>query len=153
VIRINEPFPGYSESKHYITRREVKAFLKNRFEDKIVSEPVAISGIRLEERPHSNMATFWYFTTEGNSTDSSARSVTPDIEEYLIDTFVMGYTPPKNKNRAVISAAYSRSSHLGSTRMVKLLTPLKPNFTNVGKDVLKNDYHDEPLKFVAVPIE
>jgi hypothetical protein len=148
-----EPLPGYNERGHYITKREIKAFLKNRFEDKIVSEPVAISGIRLEESPYSNIAIFWYFTTENNSAESSVRSVTPSIEEYLIDAFVTRYTPPKDKNKAFISAAYRGSPHLGGARMVKLLTPLKPNFTNDGRGEIYNIFDYEPLKYIYVPID
>lgn len=149
---IIEPFVVNIEDRHYITKREVKAFIENRFKDKIVSEPFALSGLKIEGSPRSGVIVFWYFTTEDSSLDSSTRGISSTYDEFLIDAFVRGYIPPESNKRAVITSSYRGSPHLGGARMVKLLTPLKPNFSNSGGSVDKY-FNMEPLKYVAVPIE
>jgi hypothetical protein len=113
-------FPGSQD--HFITKREAAELIQSQFPDKNVSEPMAISNLRLEDERHSNMFAYWYFTVSDES-----RSATDSADEYVMGTTIHGYTsiPGGVTNRAAIDYAGQRGDrHLKGYRMAKLNKPL-----------------------------
>jgi hypothetical protein len=84
---------------------------------------MAISNLQLEDDLHSHKFLFWYFTVSGN-----ARSAESTNDEYIIATFIPGFTsiPGGVSNRAAIDYAGQRGDyHLKGYRMAKLNRPLR----------------------------
>lgn len=140
------------DNAHYITKREVNDFLHNTFPDKILSEPVALSGLRLEDRPHSNTQIFWYFQV-----DDQGRSLLTR-EEYIIDALIISNFARNENGRSVISSAYRGSPHLNGYRMAKLSRPLNFQYytRNSSRNIFANSTNTtlmEPMGFTGVPLE
>lgn len=158
VSTLFEPLPsgreGEYDNLYYITKREVNQYTQRRFPDKkIKNEPVAVTNLFLEDRPHSNSQIFWYFQVEDQS-----RSVTSVIDEYIIDALVLGNIPSKESGRSLISSAYRGSPHLGGYRMAKLSRPLNFQYftRNSSRSVFENSVNTallEPMGFTGVPLE
>jgi hypothetical protein len=110
-------------ANHFITKQEAAELIKSQFPDSTVSEPIAIENLRLDDDPYSHMFFFWYFTVNDN-----ARNVDNANDEYVIATFIPGYTdiPGGVSNRAAIDYAGGRGDlHLNGYRMAKLNKPLR----------------------------
>jgi hypothetical protein len=113
--------PG--SSHHYITKREASELIQSQFPENTVSEPMAITNLRLEDDSYSHMFLFWYFTVNDN-----ARNAADDSDEYIIATIIPGYTsiPGGVSNRTAIDYAGERGDwHLKGYRMAKLDKPLR----------------------------
>ena len=67
------------QSVHRMTKREDVHLMKSQFPDNQISDPIALSGLYLEDSPYSNNHVFWYFTV-----DDSNRSIAEASEEYII---------------------------------------------------------------------
>jgi hypothetical protein len=110
-------------SNHYITKREAAELIQSQFQDSAVSEPMAITNLRLDDDPYSHMFFFWYFTVSGGE-----RSAAGYADEYIIASAIPGYTsiPGGVSNRAAIDYAGGRGNfHLNGYRMAKLSKPLR----------------------------
>jgi hypothetical protein len=110
-------------SNHFITKREAAELIQSQFPDSVVSEPMAITNLRLDDDPSSHKFVFWYFTVNGNE-----RSVSNTGDEYIIASIIPGYTsiPGGVSNRAAIDYAGGRGDfHLKGYRMAKLDKPLR----------------------------
>jgi hypothetical protein len=115
-------FAKANSSNHLITKREASELIQSQFSDSAVSEPMAITNLRLDDDPYSHMFFFWYFTVSDN-----ARNVADAEDEYIIATIIPGYTtiPGGVSNRAAIDFAGGRGDfHLKGYRMAKLNKPL-----------------------------
>jgi hypothetical protein len=147
--------PDYLSS-HFITKREAAELIRAQFPDSVVSEPIAVRGLFLEGRLHSNIAIFWYFTVSGNE-----RSVETVPEEYIIDSTIMGYRTIAGgvSNRSAISTGRGGSPLLGWERMARLDTPLnlfeKIEASNARAPAGGNTavtYQRTELKYTPVPL-
>jgi hypothetical protein len=110
-------------ANHFITKQEAVNLIQSQFPDSAVSEPLAITGLHLDDDPSSHMFIFWYFTD-----NNSARNVDGVSDEYIIATFISGYPgiPGGVSNRSAIDYAGGRGDfHLNGYRMAKLEKPLK----------------------------
>ena len=110
------------QSAHRITKREAVRLIKNQFPDKQVSEPIALSGLRLEDSPYSNYGIYWYFTVNDESRSAGGTS-----EEYIIASEINGWKSIAGglANRAAISGGSGGSPYLNWNRMARLDTPLR----------------------------
>jgi hypothetical protein len=147
--------PG--SSHHYITKREALALIQSQFPENTVSEPMAITNLRLEDDSYSHMFLFWYFTV-----NDSVRNVADDSDEYIIATIIPGYTsiPGGVSNRAAIDYAGERGDwHLKGYRMAKLNKPLRL-FNKMetaraagGASFTPSSYPRESVGFTPVPLK
>jgi hypothetical protein len=79
-----------------MTKREAIRLMKSQFPDKQISDPIAVTGLHLEDSPHSDNHEFWYFTVVDNN---NGRSVTETPEEYIIVSEIVSME--ENKRWAV----------------------------------------------------
>jgi hypothetical protein len=116
-------FTRANASNHFITKQEAAALIQSQFPDSAVSEPMAITSLRLDDDPYSHMFFYWYFTV-----NDTARSAADSSDEYIIASVIPGYTsiPGGVSNRAAIDYAGDRGDfHLKGYRMAKLDKPLR----------------------------
>jgi hypothetical protein len=109
---------------HVITKREAAELIQSQFPDSIVSEPMAITNLRLDDDPSSHMFFFWYFTVSGNERSAAGGSG----DDYIIATYIPNYPsiPGGVSNRSAIDYAGQRGDHhLKGYRMAKLSKPLR----------------------------
>jgi hypothetical protein len=142
---------------HYITKREAVELIQSQFPDSAVSEPVAITNLRLDDDPYSHMFFFWYFTV-----NDSARNAADAGDEYIIASVIPGYPaiPSGVSNRAAIDFAGQRGDiHLNGYRMAKLNKPLylfdKLNTARAagGASFAPSSYPAESVGFTPVPLK
>jgi hypothetical protein len=148
-------FPN--SANHYITKREVTELIHSQFPDSAVSEPMAITNLRLEEDPYSHMFFFWYFAVNDTARDAAGVS-----DEYIIASVVSGYPgiPGGVSNRAAIDFAGGRGDiHLNGYRMAKLEKPLRL-FDKLqtaraagGASFTPPSYPTESVGFTPVPLK
>jgi hypothetical protein len=143
---------------HYITKKEAAELIQSQFPDGAVSEPMAITNLRLDDDPYSHMFFFWYFTVNDNA--RSAADATTD--EYIIASAVPGYTgiPGGVSNRAAIDFAGQRGDfHLKGYRMAKLNKPLHlfDKFETArsvgGASFAPSSYPTESVGITPVPLK
>jgi hypothetical protein len=142
---------------HFITKREAAELIQSQFPDSAVSEPMAITNLRLDDDPYSHMFFFWYFTVSDGE-----RSVANAGDEYIIATDIPGYTsiPGGVSNRAAIDYAGGRGDfHLNGYRMAKLSKPLRL-FEKLetarsagGASFAPSSYPAESVGFTPVPLK
>jgi hypothetical protein len=145
---------------HYITKREAEEVIQSQFPEGEVSEPMAVSNLRLGEDPHSHRGIFWYFTVDE---PESTRSATGTAEEYILAADIFGYRPISgglSSNRAVIDVGQGGGSfYLDGYRMAKLNTPLRLfNKLNAarsagGASFSPSVYPTEKVSFTPVPLK
>jgi hypothetical protein len=161
VTTSDEEFTGLrsfafpNSTHHFITKREADELIHSQFPDSAVSEPMAITNLRLDDDPSSHKSFFWYFTV-----NDTARNAAGD--EYIIATFIPGYTsiPGGVSNRAAIDFAGQRGDvHLNGYRMAKLEKPLrlfdKLNSARSagGASFAPATYPTESVGFTPVPLK
>jgi hypothetical protein len=113
--------PGIAQ--HFITKREAAELMRSQFPDSVVSEPMAIENLRLDDDPHSHMFFFWYFTVNDH-----ALKIDGSGDEYIIATIIPDYKsiPGGAANRAAIGYSGGRGDfHLNGYRLAKLNKPLR----------------------------
>jgi hypothetical protein len=142
---------------HYITKREAAELIQSQFPDKAVSEPMAITNLRLEGDKYGHMFLFWHFTV---SDDAQAAGGT--VDEYIIAAVIPGYTaiPGGVSNRAAIDYAGGRGDfHLKGYRMARLNEPLRLFNRLVaarsagGASFSPSRYPDKQAGFTPVPLK
>jgi hypothetical protein len=148
--------PDYASS-HFITKQEAAELVKTQFPDSVVSEPIAVTNVFLEDHPYSNTSIFWYFTVSGGN-ERSAETVP---EEYIIDSTIMGYRTIAGgvSNRSAISTGRGGSPLLGWERMARLDTPLNlfekieaSDARALAGDNTAVPYQRTELKYTPVPL-
>jgi hypothetical protein len=120
--------------------------MKSQFPDKQVSEPIAVTGLHLEDSRYSQShGLFWYFTVSDNSRSSSGIP-----EEYIIDSRIIGWKTIAGglSNRAAISTGDGGSPYLNWNRMARVDTPLR-----IFERVEEARSTNGSTKFMANPIE
>jgi hypothetical protein len=150
-------FAKSGSSNHFITKREAATLIQSQFPGESVSEPMAITNLRLEDSKHSHMFFYWYFTV-----GDDARSAAGNADEYIIASVIPGYTsiPGGVSNRAAIGFAGSRGDfHLYGYRMAKLNKPLRL-FNKLeaarsagGASFSSSSYPTEAVGFTPVPLK
>jgi hypothetical protein len=144
-------------ANHFITKREASDLIQSQFPDSAVSEPLAITGLWLDDDPSSHMFFFWYFTV-----NDSARNAADAGDEYIIASVIPGYPaiPGGVSNRAAIDFAGQRGDiHLNGYRMAKLNKPLylfdKLNTARAagGASFAPSSYPAESVGFTPVPLK
>jgi hypothetical protein len=140
-----------------ITRREAAELIQSQFPDSAVSEPLAITNLRLDDDNSSHTFFFWYFTVSGNE-----RSVAGAGDEYIIATYIPDYKsiPGGVSNRAAIDYAGDRGDHhLKGYRMAKLNKPLRlfdkleTARTAGGASFAPSDYPAESVGITPLPLK
>ncbi|MDR2211811.1 MAG: hypothetical protein LBO65_10180 [Spirochaetaceae bacterium] len=158
-FELGRGFAITNTSFHYITKREAAELIQSQFPEGEVSEPMAVSNLRLGEDPHSHRGIFWYFTV-GESEPS--RSAAGTAEEYVLAADVFGYHPVPgglSNNRAAIDIGQGGSFHLDGYRMAKLDRPLRLfNKLNTarsagGASFSPSVYPSETISFTPVPLK
>jgi hypothetical protein len=159
----DEEFIGLSGSalpntaNHFITKQEADDLIQSQFPENAVSEPIAITGLRLDDDPSSHMFVFWYFTVNDN-----ARNAAGDSDEYIIASVIPGYPaiPGGVSNRAAIDFGGGRGDvHLNGYRMAKLTKPLrlfdKQQAARAAGGALFTPatYPEESVGFTPVPLK
>jgi hypothetical protein len=114
------PDPVTGPANHIITKREAAELSQSQFPGSTVSEPIAVTNLRLEDDPHSHSSIFWYFTVT-----ETARSAAGTADEYILDPFIPGYRSIAGgiSNRTALNQG--GSVYLNGYRMAKLDTPLR----------------------------
>jgi hypothetical protein len=144
-------------SSHYITKREATELIQSQFPDSAVSEPMAITNLRLDDDPYSHKFFFWYFTVSGND-----RSAAGSGDEYIIASVIPGYKsiPGGVSNRAAIDYEGGRGDfHLNGYRMAKLNKPLglfsklETARSAGGASFAPSDYPAESVGITPVPLK
>ena len=144
------------QSVHRMTKREAVHLMKSQFPDNQISDPIALSGLYLEDSPYSNNHVFWYFTV-----DDSNRSIAEASEEYIIASEIVGWKKISGglSNRAAINSGDGGSPHLNWNRMAKLETPLRI-FERIeaaraarGASFSPSMYPMETIGFTPVPLK
>jgi hypothetical protein len=145
------------QSIHRITKREAIRLMKNQFSEKQMSDPIAITGLYLEDSPYSNNHEFWYFTVSDQD-----RSISEIPEEYIIASEIVGWKKISGglSNRAAISSGDGGSPHLNWNRMAKLETPLRL-FQQIEEKANRaaaesENFAEEPIvkvRFTPVPLK
>jgi hypothetical protein len=110
-------------SQHFITKREAAELISSQFPDSVVSEPMAIENLRLDDDPYSHMFFFWYFTVKDN-----APKIDDSGDEYIMATIIPDYKsiPGGTANRAAIGYSGGRGDfHLNGYRLANLNKPLR----------------------------
>jgi hypothetical protein len=150
---IAEPGGAYN---HIMTKREAAELIQSQFPEGEVSEPMAVSNLRLGEDPHSHRGIFWYFTVDESE---PARGAAGSAEEYILDADIPGnLSGGVLSNRAAI-VGQGGSPYLGGYRMAKLNTPLglhnKLNAARSagGASFSPSVYPTERLSFTPVPLK
>jgi hypothetical protein len=146
ILRIKGLVNMPEYSTHYITKSEAIRLIKSQFPDKQVSEPIAVTGLHLENSRYSQShGLFWYFTV---GDDSRSNNGTP--EEYIIDSRIIGWKTITGglSDRTAISTGDGGSPHLNWSRMARLDTPL-----HIFEHVEEARSIGGSMKFMANPIE
>jgi hypothetical protein len=144
-------------SYHYITKREATDLIREEFQNRVVSEPMAVYNLRLGDDPHSHRAIFWYFTVDENTRDA----IDNNSEEYILAAGIFGYSSIIGgiSNRAAINLGPGGSPHLNGYRLAKLDTPLRLNDklnaarAAGGVAFSPSVYPNESITFTPVPLK
>jgi hypothetical protein len=145
-------------SHHFITKREATELIQSQFPDSIVSEPMAIENLRLDDDPSSHKFFFWYFTVSGNERSAAGGAG----DEYIIATVISNYPsiPGGVSNRSAIDYAGQRGDHhLKGYRMAKLNKPLglfdklETARSAGGASFALSDYPAESVGITPVPLK
>ncbi|MDR1352144.1 MAG: hypothetical protein LBK05_02585 [Treponema sp.] len=155
------PIPGLNKNDNqgfrFMTKRETVNLINSQFPGSLITGPVAVENIPLENSPLSNVSIFWYFTVSNNS-----RSIEETGEEYIIDAMIRSNKTDLSSSpgRDVMRSSYNTGSpHLSFAPMARLDTPLRlfdkiESASHTINSQFSQQFQPvEPLKYTPVPLQ